>query len=146
MSMLMPLSSRIIFIALGILMPVGAHLADFNATHIFNPDWPPHAKFHGAQTLMLSVLLGGMTILVAWRRTADRLSSIIAASGFASLYWISQGAAALYPGTAFFDPRFDTPDKYLLGLADQLWIELLFLSLTALAAWLALRPGARWVK
>ncbi len=143
--MLMPISSRIIFTLLAILMPVGAHLADFNATHIFNPEWPPHAKFHGPQTLMMSVGLGIMTILLAWRRTKDRQASVISAAGFAALYWVSQGFAAFYPGTAFFDPKFDTPNKYIFGLADQLWIELVFLALTALAVWLALRRKARWI-
>ena len=40
------------------LTAVGGFLADCNRTHLFNPDWPPHARFHDAQTILLGSLLG----------------------------------------------------------------------------------------
>jgi hypothetical protein len=67
-------------------------------THLFNARWPPHAKFHTGQTLIMSLLPGVMTIFFAWRKTADLTLSVIAASAFAALYWISQGLAILYRG------------------------------------------------
>jgi hypothetical protein len=142
--MLMPVPSRILYTFIGITIPIGSFLADYNETHIFNPNWPPHAKFHGGQTLSMSVLLGLMTIVFAWRKTDDRTSAVIATSGFAALYWISQGAAILYPGTAFFDPQFVTPNSYPLGIALQVYIEIANLALILLASWLALRRSARW--
>jgi hypothetical protein len=30
-----------------------AYIFDCNETHVYNPNWPPHAKFHNAQTLLL---------------------------------------------------------------------------------------------
>lgn len=142
--MIMPLSSRILYTFIGITIPLGSFWADYNETHIFNPNWPPHAKFHGGQTLTMSLLLGLMTIVFAWRKTSDRVTSVLAVSGFAALYWISQGAAILYPGTAFFDPQFVTPNSYPLGIALQLYIGGGYLALTALAGWLALRREAHW--
>ncbi len=32
----------------------GSYVFDWNKTHIYNPDWPPHAKFHNAQTMLLA--------------------------------------------------------------------------------------------
>jgi hypothetical protein len=141
----MPLSSRLIFSILAILLPVGSHLADYNKTHIFNPRWTPHAKFHGGQTLMFSILLGILSAFFAWRRTTDRTNLVWAASGFAAIYWLTQAGAIFYPGAAAFDPEFVTKNSYFLGLAQQNYIEMIFLFFVAVAAWLALKPNAKWV-
>jgi len=139
--MRLPRSSRILFLVTAIGMPVGAHLADVSETHIYNPRWPPHARFHTGQTLMMSILLGVMTVWLSWRDSVDRRTSVLAAAGFASLYWLSQGLAIVYPATAFFDPEFDVASNYLFGLPGQLPFEVGFLAITAVAAWLALRGG-----
>jgi hypothetical protein len=143
--MFMPLASRILYSLIAAIIAIGSFAADYNETHIFNPNWPPHAKFHGGQTLSMSVLLGLMTIVFAWRKAGDRTTAVFTTAAFAALYWISQAAAILYPGTTFFDPQFVTPDSYPLGIAIQVYIEAGCLSLIALASWLALRRGARWV-
>ncbi len=140
----MPMSSRLIFTALGIFIAVGSHLADFNKTHSFNPRWTPHAKFHGGQTLMFSILLPALTIFFAWRRTTDRLTTVLAVSGFAAVYWVTQAGAILYPGTAAVDPEFVTSWSYVLGLPLQTYIEIFCLFLTGVAAWLALKKDAKW--
>ena len=41
---------------------VGPYLFDWNETHIFNATWPPHAKFHNAQTMSSGVVLGLATL------------------------------------------------------------------------------------
>jgi len=66
--MRMPVSSRIFYAILAILMALFSHLADYNASHLFNPIWPAHEKFHDGMTLSLSIMLGLMTILFAWRK------------------------------------------------------------------------------
>ena len=142
--MFMPMSSRVLYTIIGVTTPLGSFLADFNQTHIFNPNWPPHAKFHGGQTLSMSVVLGLMTLVFAWRKTSDRTSAVIATSAFAAAYFVSQAAAILYPGTAFFDPQFVTPNSYPLGIALQLYIELGYFVMIGVASWLALRRGAHW--
>jgi hypothetical protein len=46
----------------------------------------------------------------------------------------------------FFDPQFVTPDSYPLAIALQVCIEAAFLSMIALATWLALRRDVRWIR
>ena len=104
--MRMPLVSRILFCLVSVYLVVGAHIADYSRTHLFDPRWPPHAKFHDGQTLMFSILLAALTILFALRRTEDKMNSLIATTSFAALYWVTQALAIVYPGTAFVDPEF----------------------------------------
>jgi len=83
--MRMPLVSRILFCLVSVYLVVGAHIADYSRTHLFDPRWPPHAKFHDGQTLMFSILLAALTILFALRRTEDKMNSLIATTSFAAL-------------------------------------------------------------
>lgn len=138
--MKMPMISRILFTVSAIGLFVGSHIADYLApTHIFNDRWPPHAKFHTGQTLSMSFFLAVLTIFFAWRKSSDLRSSIYATAGFAAVYWITQGTAIIYPGTAFIDPEFMTPTSFHFGLPPQAFVEIIFLSVIAIASWLALR-------
>jgi hypothetical protein len=40
------MASRALFTVNAIGVAVGGFIADWTPTHIFNPNWPPHAKFH----------------------------------------------------------------------------------------------------
>jgi hypothetical protein len=104
--MRMTLSSRLIFTAVGVSLPIAAHAADMNETHIYNPRWPPHAKFHDGQTLSMSILLGGLTTFLAWKSSKNVPMMVAGAACAASLYFITQSTAILYPGTAYSDPEF----------------------------------------
>ena len=143
--MRMPLVSRLLFTLSGVGLTLGAHLADLSRSHMFNPRWPPHAKFHTGQTLSMSLLLSLLTICFAWRRTSDQGEAVFATAGFAAAYWVTQATAIAYPNTAFYDPEFITADSFPLGLPLQAYFELLFLLLIALASWLAIRRSAKWL-
>jgi hypothetical protein len=97
--MRMPLSSRIIFYVLTVYMALGAHVFDWQ-THLHSTRWPPHAKFHAAHTMAISIVLCLLTCLIASRKTTDKALTLIATVGFASAFCASQFCAILYPGTA----------------------------------------------
>jgi hypothetical protein len=82
---------------------VGPYIFDWNETHIYNPTWPPHAKFHNAQTMSMGVGLSLATLYNLWKpgRSSTSLES---ATITASLYFLTQLSARPYPGTASVDP------------------------------------------
>ncbi|CAJ2510924.1 Uu.00g065490.m01.CDS01 [Anthostomella pinea] len=96
--------------ALGLLF--GAPMADLSHTHMYNPNWPPHAKFHNGQTITLSVLLGIATMYYTWRRPATRSMKrefMLVNAFTGSIYWLAGLAAILFPGTMGLDPEFGGP-------------------------------------
>jgi len=84
---------------------VSPYLADWNETHIYNPIWTPHAKFHNAQTMVLGALLGLLAIYCLWfRRALSDQQKLNEGVVLASLYWLAQLPATFFPGTALTDP------------------------------------------
>lgn len=90
----------------------GAYIADWNHTHIFNPRWPPHAKFHNAQTMLFGAVLGLLSLWFLWVQKGDKWAVFRLSIIFASLYWITQAMSVLFPGTALFDPEFSYPGQW----------------------------------
>ncbi|MFE2941249.1 DUF6640 family protein [Streptomyces sp. NPDC059255] len=82
---------------------VGSYAADWNETHFYNPTWPPHAKFHNAQTMSMGTVLSLATLYHLWNPGRSR-TSLESAALIASLYGLTQLSAGLYPGTASVDP------------------------------------------
>lgn len=107
----------------------GSYRFDWNETHIHNPDWPPHAKFHNAQTMSTGAVLGAAAAYVLWgRRGPWTKARLQVATAAASVYWLTQLSATLYPGTALSDrarpatgenepPRWRGPQTAVAGAA-----------------------------
>jgi hypothetical protein len=81
----------------------GSYVFDWNDSHIHNPEWTPHAKFHNAQSMSMGVFLGAPALYALWGRGPWDERALRAATLAASGYWITQLSAVLYPGTALFD-------------------------------------------
>lgn len=112
---------RALLALVGIVTSVGGYLADWNETHVYNPRWPPHAKFHNGQTMSMGLLLGLATLYYLFRSSSSRAierESLHTATLFASLYWVTQLSAVLYPGSLPEDPEFGDgfPQAYLCAV------------------------------
>ena len=114
-------------VILNLLYGVGAFLADWNKTHVLNPNWPPHARFHNGQTMTLGVLLNATTLYLLFRgsfgkpaassRTKDReLDDVFLAALVGSLYCTAGLSAIWYPGALWADP------EYYIPYAPQGWL------------------------
>lgn len=125
-----------LFTFISLLLAVSAYAADWNETHIYNPRWPPHAKFHDAQTMLLGTLLSGMTLFFTWRRRGDPNTNLMAAAMTAAAYWVALCLSVTFPGAAFLDPEFDDPSRHILGLPGNLFVAIVSILVVALATWL----------
>lgn len=104
---------RALFCLGNLFYTAGSFLADWNKTHIHNPRWPPHAKFHNGQTMSLGVLLGLASTYFAFRPVFSKLSagetkhSVFCAAAIGSMYCAAGVSAIFYPGTHWFDPEYE---------------------------------------
>lgn len=133
---------RLLLSAIAIFAGVGSVVADWNVTHMFNPNWSSHAKFHGAQTIAMATVLALSTLFFLWRRSGDRRTNALAAVFFAGAYFWTQAAAVFFPGVAWIDPEFLKPGQRLGQIPPQLIMDAVVTLLVLLSAWL-LRPPVR---
>jgi hypothetical protein len=100
-------ASRFTISFIAVFTSLSPFLADFNQTHVFNPLWPPHAKFHNGQTMTLGLICGIISIYFLWfRKASTDIENLKMSCLFAALYWLAMAPAILYPGTAFADPEY----------------------------------------
>lgn len=108
---------------------ITSFLADWSETHIHNLLWPPHAKFHNAQTLSMGALLSAASLYFIWRSKGGVRANLLPAVGFSGLYWVSQSAAFAFPGVAWTDPHLLKPGQSLDQFPQQAYLELVMYGL-----------------
>lgn len=130
---------RLLLSLVAVFTAVSPFYADWNETHLFNPLWPPHAKFHGAHTMAMGALLGASALAFLWLRNskAPRLP-LLAGTIFTSLYWVGQAIAFAFPQVAWTDPNLLPPGQTMQSLPIQVPLLLIVLTLIALGSTLAL--------
>jgi hypothetical protein len=79
--------------------------------HMRNPRWPGHAKFHDAQYIVMSGLLGGLGLRLVTSRRGDADRNLLTAAAVVSTPWLGMYGAALFPGTALVDEEFTDPSR-----------------------------------
>lgn len=88
---------------------LGAFAFDFNETHVRNPNWPPHARYHNGQTMSMSLALCMACIYFTWWRLPRHLQSenvdaaretLVASYLMGTLYCATGLSAILYPGSS----------------------------------------------
>lgn len=63
--------SRILLSVVLVATAVVSVAVDWNTTHIFNPEWHPHAKFHDVVMLWLLSGMSIMALWLLWRRSTE---------------------------------------------------------------------------
>jgi uncharacterized membrane protein YhaH (DUF805 family) len=134
---------RLLLVLVSVVTLVGALVADAlgpgAAQHIDNPNWPPHAKFHDAQYIVMSMLLAGIALVVLSQKAVDRFATVGISAAMLSTPWMGMLGALLFPGTSMLDPEFDQPSAYVVGVHPQILIAAGILLVLAIAVTVAAR-------
>lgn len=117
---------------------IGSFIADFAPTHVFNPDWNPHSRFHAAVGVFVSAGLMVLSLVCVWRRAGDTRFNLQMSAWLAALFMGSFIPAGLVPGAGFDEPG--VPRPMVFGfLAPQLLMAIVSMVLV-LTGYLLARP------
>lgn len=100
-------------------------LADLNETHLFNPLWSEHARFHGAWFLAFTAGIAMTSLYLIWMKDQVFLP-IVFGLMFAAGFWVATIFRSTYGG-GLVDPN--GHEHRILGIESNLF---LFSAVTAL--------------
>ena len=105
--------------------------------HLWNPAWPPHAKFHNGQTMLMGILSGTLALVILFAAGPLSVPHLLIAAAFAGNYFFAMALAPTFPGTAWSDPEFAGIGGRPLGAYPQQLVSYVLCALTLLAVILA---------
>jgi hypothetical protein len=85
---------------------------DINETHVWNPDWTPHARIHEVWQLITNSSIGVLCLWLVWYKKEVLLStilSLIVTGGFLLAFFLKDG----YGGSMKY---LDGSEKTILGI------------------------------
>ena len=131
-------TARWLIVFVAFVTAIGGLLADYfipasGRQHIRNPKWPPHAKFHNAQTILMGLCLGVLAIAILFLRQPLSMNELGLAAIVSSLYWVGIFGACIFPGTAWVDPEFASAAPSPMGMPLQLLIGLVLVAILGVA-------------
>ncbi|MFB7719962.1 DUF6640 family protein [Nocardia sp. NPDC056100] len=129
--------ARVLATLVAVVTTFGALLADFvipatAAQHMRNDRWPPHAKFHDAQYIVMSILLGVIALALLVTPWDSEQFAVFTAGAILATPWLGLLGALLFPGTAIHDPEFH--NRPVAGLHPQVFLALILLAVLLIAA------------
>ena len=95
-----------------ILYAIVVPILDISDTHVWNPDWTPHARIHEVWQLITNSSIGVVCLWLVWFKKEVRLStllSLIVMGGFLLAFFLKDG----YGGSMKY---LDGSEKTVLGI------------------------------
>jgi Family of unknown function (DUF6640) len=73
-------------------------IADLNPTHLFHPDWTPHARLHAAWLLASCSAIALVALYVTWIKEQVQLGGVLSICVLGG-FWIAALSRGLYGGS-----------------------------------------------
>ena len=109
---------------------VNGVVADWNHSHLFNPQWTAHAKYHDAVSIVAHMLLGLAALIYLWRRGARSKDDLDYALVLMSIAWAALLLGFAFPGTA--QTAAEHPE--VVPHIGPLWLNEVFIAVTSESA------------
>ena len=87
-------------------------ILEISPTHVFNPDWSPHMRFHEVWQLITNSALAALSLWLVWRRDEITLASIIGLCVMGGIL-ASHALSGLYGGSLTYPGGLE---RHILGL------------------------------
>ena len=105
--------------------------------HLFNPKWPPHAKFHNGQTMTMGIISGSLSLAILFGAQPLTVPLFLIAAAIAANYFVAMAFARAFPGTAWSDPEFAVALPRPMGLYPQQLVSYVLCALVLIAVAIA---------
>ena len=129
--------SRIMLSVLTVFTTAVSIGVDWNESHVFNPDWVPHAVFHDVMLLVTLVGITAVSLWLIWRRSLEPSVGIRVASAFQIIFWGSFYVAVWVPGASPGAEMGMSPPTLLgLPLYPNMVVAVVIIVLTLIADWM----------
>lgn len=100
-------------------------IADLNETHLFNPQWSAHARFHAVWFLAFAAGIAASALYLIWARNEVVLPTVFGIM-FSAGFWVALVLASNYGGALVDDNGYS---EKIMGVDGNV---LVFSALTAL--------------
>ncbi len=109
-------TGRTILLTAAAFTAAGGFLFDWNKTHLFNPNWTPHAKFHDAMTIMQAAFLGTTSFYLLTKQNSPAQTNLTGATILPSFFWASMASSFAFPGAKGLEAEFPEKVKKVGGI------------------------------
>ena len=106
--------------------------------HLRNPLWPPHAKFHNGQTMLMGIFSGSLSLSILFGARPLTLPLLLIAAAVAGNYFVAMVFAPVFPGTDWIDPEFKATTPRPFRHAPQQLVTYLLCGFVIIAIALAI--------
>lgn len=120
---------------------LGPAVVDFNDSHVFNPDWPPHARFHAVMLLAVGIGMSIVALWLLWRHSPSPITNLRVAAAVPVVVWGAFFVPLFVPGTSV--EEYPGEVGRLLGIPMNLLLAGVFIVLTLIGYQLCARGGRR---